>query len=91
MSKKSKGEKGDRGEQGIQGVPGTIGLFVGITDCRDRHERLELCLFGKDGRGGIVQDIQAIKTSTNIFRAVLLPVILSVFSAMLTAYLLTGR
>jgi hypothetical protein len=89
MSRKSKGEKGDKGEQGIQGEPGTIGLFVGITDCKERHERLELALFGKDGRGGIAADLQAIKTSTNIFRTVLLPVILSIASAAFIAFLLT--
>lgn len=36
--------------------------YVKIGDCRDRHTKLDLALFGVDGRGGIVQDLAEIKT-----------------------------
>jgi len=35
--------------------------FVRVADCRDRHGKLELALWGEDGRGGMVKDIGEIK------------------------------
>jgi len=36
--------------------------FVLAEDCVKQHTRLELALFGKDGREGMVQDISDIKS-----------------------------
>jgi len=36
--------------------------FVLAEDCIKQHERLELALFGKDGREGMVKDVSDIKT-----------------------------
>lgn len=35
--------------------------FVRIVDCRERHSKIELALFGEDLRGGMVKDIGDIK------------------------------
>lgn len=40
------------------------GDFVRVTDCTQRHQvvgKIELALFGPDGRGGMVQDVSVIK------------------------------
>jgi hypothetical protein len=63
-------------------------LYVTVADCQTRHTRLELALFGEDGRGGLVKDVQEIKTSTNVFRSIALPVIISLATALITAYFL---
>jgi len=36
--------------------------YVKTVECRERHTKLDLALFGADGRGGIVHDIAEIKT-----------------------------
>lgn len=35
--------------------------FVSVVECRDRHLKIDLALFGPDGRGGMVKDIGDIK------------------------------
>ncbi len=35
--------------------------FVRVVDCRERHSKIELALFGEDLRGGMVKDIGDIK------------------------------
>jgi len=43
-------------------------LFVRIEDCREKHlkvDKIELALFGEDGRGGMVNDISKIKNYIN--------------------------
>lgn len=35
--------------------------FVSVTECRDRHLKIDLALFGPDGRQGIVKDIGDIR------------------------------
>ena len=47
-------------------------------------------MFGEDGRGGIVKDIQEIKSATSVLKSIALPIIFSVVSALITAYILTG-
>jgi len=37
------------------------GIFVKVEDCRDRHQKIEMAMFGEDGRGGMVKDIGDIK------------------------------
>ena len=35
--------------------------FVRVADCREKHNKIELALFGEDLRGGMVKDIGDIK------------------------------
>jgi hypothetical protein len=37
-------------------------LFVTQQDCTSRHAKIDLALFGADGRGGMVADIGQIKS-----------------------------
>ena len=37
-------------------------LFVTQQDCTSKHAKIDLALFGSDGRGGMVADISQIKT-----------------------------
>lgn len=39
--------------------------YVDVEDCRERHAKIELALFGPDGRGGMVKDIADIKNTLN--------------------------
>ena len=64
------------------------GPFVRVEDCHERHEKVELALFGKDGRGGIVADLADIKSKLSVVRQFLLPLAVAVFSAVLTAWIL---
>ena len=73
------------------------GPFVEVEDCQERHgvtaarvDRLELALYGKDGRGGMVRDISEIKTQTRALKTVLVPLVASVLSALITAGILEG-
>jgi polygalacturonase len=43
--------------------PGNPGKFVLQRDCRERHNKITLALFGADGRGGMVADISTIKNT----------------------------
>lgn len=40
-------------------------VFVRVEDCRTKHSKIELALFGPDGRGGMVKDINEIKMAVN--------------------------
>lgn len=62
--------------------------YVRVEDCHERHERIELALFGKDGRGGMAKDITIIKSKLSLVRQFLLPLAIAVFSAVLTAWIL---
>jgi hypothetical protein len=35
--------------------------FVRAEDCRDKHAKIDLALFGADGRGGMVKDMGDVK------------------------------
>ena len=39
--------------------------YVRVEECRQRHAKIELALFGPDGRGGMVKDIGDIKNTLN--------------------------
>lgn len=43
------------------------GRNVTVSECFQRHEKIDLALWGKDGRGGIVKDIGDIKNSISFF------------------------
>lgn len=62
--------------------------YVHVEDCKERHERIEMALFGKDGRGGIVADLADIKSKLSVVRQFLLPLTIAVCSAVLTAWIL---
>jgi hypothetical protein len=62
--------------------------YVTGADCNLKHVKLDLALFGVDGRGGIVKDLQEIKTATSAVRSIIVPVTVSVVSALITAYAL---
>lgn len=72
--------------------------MVTVEDCRERHanenarvDRLELALFGKDGRGGMVADVTVIKTklevATSIFRTIVIPIGVPVILALIGFYI----
>lgn len=42
-------------------LPGIPGGYVRLEDCRRQHQKIDLALFGADGRGGLVKDIADIK------------------------------
>jgi len=42
--------------------------YVTVEDCRDKHQKLDLALFGSDGRGGIVSDISIIKSDLKVVK-----------------------
>lgn len=56
----------------------------------DKVDKFDLALFGSDGRGGMASDIRDIKAYTGIVRQVVIPVVIAVASAVLTAWILTG-
>lgn len=60
----------------------------------EEMDRIELALWGRDGRGGIVADIQVIKTNTRVYmgalRVVVVPIASSVVAALITAWVLLG-
>lgn len=39
--------------------------YVRLEECRQRHAKIELALFGSDGRGGMVKDLGDIKNTLN--------------------------
>lgn len=55
---------------------------------REELHTIKLALFGKDMRGGIVKDIQEIKSATSILKSVGLPIAVAVISSVITAFLL---
>jgi len=55
---------------------------------REELYTIKLALFGKDMRGGIVKDIQEIKSATSILKSVGLPIAVAVISSVITAFLL---
>jgi len=86
-----RGLRGPKGSSGVQGLPGVAGLsvaYVVSVDCIKKHEKIDLALFGADGRGGIVKDLQEIKTATSALRSIILPVAISIASALITAAIL---
>ena len=61
-----------------------------MCNIEDKINKFDLALFGKDGRNGIVADIRDIKAYTGIVRQVVVPIVIAVASALLTAWILTG-
>ena len=59
-------------------------VYVRIEDCREISGKIMLALFGEDGRGGIVKDVQEIKSATSIIKTVIVPVVISVSAALIT-------
>lgn len=61
------------------------------TECQSNNAKVELALFGEDGRGGIVKDIQDIKTKleaySSVFRQFGVPVIVAILTAVIVRFL----
>lgn len=57
-----------------------LNCYVTEQDCDGRHTKIDLALFGADGRGGMVKDVADIKmkleVTTSIMRTIVLPVLL---------------
>jgi hypothetical protein len=66
--------------------------FVRVEDCHERHERIELALFGKDGRGGMANQVNNIENKlaayTGVLRTVVVPIVVSVVTALIVAGML---
>lgn len=60
-------------------------------ECASNNERVNLALFGPDGRGGIVKDIQDIKTKLDSYSSVLrqfaAPIAVAVVVALIVRFL----
>jgi hypothetical protein len=67
-------------------------LWVRVEDCHERHEKIELALFGKDGRHGMAAQVNNIENKlaayTGIVRTVLVPIGVSVLTALIVAGIL---
>lgn len=64
------------------------GRYRTVKTCETRHRKLDLALFGEDGRGGIVKDIAEIKAATSVLKTVFLPIILSITASVITFLIL---
>lgn len=69
--------------------------FVTHAECAKTVESVKLelktmknALVGEDMRGGIVKDVQEIKSATGIIKTVIVPIVLSVSSALIVYVLL---
>ena len=78
------------------------GKFVRVDDCRESRgrdqgwrDRIELALFGKDGRGGMVKDVGDIKSdlraATGIVRTVIIPIVVPIIVAVLISVVVSSR
>lgn len=61
------------------------------SDCQSANEKISLALWGTDGRGGMVNDIQEIKSQLKVYGGVLgrfaLPIAVAVIVAVLVKFL----
>lgn len=68
------------------------GVFVRMEDCRDRHRRIELALYGSEGTSGMVKDIHDIKSSLNATSTFVIkfvvPIVTAITSSVVTALIL---
>lgn len=67
-------------------------LLMTKEECRQLRsdcsvEKINLALFGEDGRGGIVNDIQEIKSKLNVYSSALRQVAIPIAIAVITAVL----
>ena len=69
--------------------------FVSMEQCQamqkpmmDNLERINKALWGEDYRSGMVKDVQVIKSATGTAKAVLLPIFLTLVTALVTAGIL---
>ena len=60
------------------------------THLKEEVKTIKRALFGEDMRGGMVKDVQEIKSATSFFKSILVPIIISVASALITAYIVRG-
>ena len=60
------------------------------TTFKDELQTIRMALIGNDMRGGIVKDMGDLKAKLGIFKTVLLPIAISVASAILVAWSING-
>jgi len=60
------------------------------SDFKDELRTIKKALVGDDMRGGIVKDMGDLKSKLSLAKTVLLPIALSVVSALLVAWAVTG-
>ena len=60
------------------------------SDFKDEMRTIKKALVGDDLRGGIVKDMSELKTRLSLVKTVVLPVALSIISAILVAWATTG-
>jgi hypothetical protein len=76
--------------------------FVRVEDCQERRgrdqgwrDRMELAIFGKDGRGGMVRDVGDIKANlrsvTGIVRTVVIPIVVPIIVAVIISVVVSTR
>jgi len=55
-----------------------------MDEVNSQLKAIKTTLIGEDMRGGLVADVQAIKSATGIIKTVILPIVLSVSAALIT-------
>ena len=55
-----------------------------MEDVKGDLKAIKNTLIGENMRGGLVSDVQAIKSATSIFKTVIVPVVISVSAALIT-------
>jgi len=73
--------------------PSTLDTLVTKIDfIRDDVKKINLALWGKDGRGGLVKDVSDLKkersTTLGIAKSIATPIIIAVVSSVITAFML---
>jgi len=53
-------------------------------DIKKDLNTIKLTLVGEDMRGGLVKDLQEIKAATSVLKTVVVPIVISVVSALIT-------
>lgn len=73
--------------------PSTLTKISTKIEFLDKNvNKINLALFGENGRGGMVKDLQEIKSSlksaTSIIKSLGVPIVIAVVAALITAYIL---
>ena len=57
---------------------------------KDELKTIKITLIGEDMRGGLVKDVETIKSATGIVKTVIVPVVISVSAALITYAVLSA-
>jgi len=61
-----------------------------VDGLREELKTMKVALVGEDMRGGLVKDVQEIKSATGFVKTVFLPIIMSVSAAVITYLAVNG-